>query len=154
MFFLQIGYVCRGSKDCPVTKFHRNRCQFCRLKKCLGMGMRSECESLSLSLSLLPCHIPSVFSPFRRLFIPSNAVFGVISLFVSRLSLSSHEAELRKSPLLTVGSAGIFTPCQLSEKRERERKYAQGSPENSAEVVETILRGSREVIECSCSCAG
>ncbi|MFH4984072.1 hypothetical protein AB6A40_010781 [Gnathostoma spinigerum] len=42
----QIGYVCRGSKDCPVTKFHRNRCQYCRLKKCLTMGMRSECEFL------------------------------------------------------------------------------------------------------------
>ncbi|CAI4228042.1 unnamed protein product [Auanema sp. JU1783] len=38
----QIGYVCRGGKDCPVTKFHRNRCQYCRLKKCLAMGMRSE----------------------------------------------------------------------------------------------------------------
>uniref|UniRef100_F1KX17 Nuclear hormone receptor family member nhr-41 n=1 Tax=Ascaris suum TaxID=6253 RepID=F1KX17_ASCSU len=38
----QIGYVCRGSKDCPVTKFHRNRCQYCRLRKCLTMGMRSE----------------------------------------------------------------------------------------------------------------
>ncbi|CAJ0929150.1 unnamed protein product, partial [Mesorhabditis belari] len=38
----QIGYQCRSSKDCPVTKFHRNRCQFCRLKKCLAMGMRSE----------------------------------------------------------------------------------------------------------------
>ncbi|KAL3982318.1 Zinc finger C4 type (two domains) family protein [Acanthocheilonema viteae] len=38
----QIGYVCRGTKDCPVTKFHRNRCQYCRLRKCLTMGMRSE----------------------------------------------------------------------------------------------------------------
>ncbi|CAI2350915.1 unnamed protein product [Caenorhabditis sp. 36 PRJEB53466] len=38
----QIGYVCRSSKDCPVTKFHRNRCQYCRLRKCLSMGMRSE----------------------------------------------------------------------------------------------------------------
>ncbi|KAK6040564.1 zinc finger, C4 type [Cooperia oncophora] len=37
----QIGYMCRGAKDCPVTKFHRNRCQYCRLKKCLSMGMRT-----------------------------------------------------------------------------------------------------------------
>uniref|UniRef100_A0A5S6QUH4 Nuclear receptor domain-containing protein n=1 Tax=Trichuris muris TaxID=70415 RepID=A0A5S6QUH4_TRIMR len=37
----KIGYVCRGSRDCPVTKFHRNRCQYCRLKKCLAMGMRT-----------------------------------------------------------------------------------------------------------------
>ncbi|CCD63480.2 Nuclear Hormone Receptor family [Caenorhabditis elegans] len=38
----RIGYVCRSQKDCPVTKFHRNRCQYCRLRKCLSMGMRSE----------------------------------------------------------------------------------------------------------------
>ncbi|PAV63887.1 hypothetical protein WR25_03267 [Diploscapter pachys] len=37
-----MGYVCRSNRECPVTKFHRNRCQFCRLKKCLEMGMRSE----------------------------------------------------------------------------------------------------------------
>ncbi|XP_025108699.1 orphan steroid hormone receptor 2-like [Pomacea canaliculata] len=38
----QLGYACRGSRDCPVTKLHRNRCQYCRLQKCLAVGMRSE----------------------------------------------------------------------------------------------------------------
>ncbi|CAD5227370.1 unnamed protein product [Bursaphelenchus xylophilus] len=38
----QIGYRCSGAKNCPITKYHRNRCQFCRLKKCLSMGMKSE----------------------------------------------------------------------------------------------------------------
>ncbi|XP_052781212.1 orphan steroid hormone receptor 2-like isoform X2 [Mya arenaria] len=38
----QLGYACRGNKDCPVTKPNRNRCQYCRLQKCLGIGMRSE----------------------------------------------------------------------------------------------------------------
>jgi len=38
----QLGYTCRGSKDCEVTKHHRNRCQYCRLQKCLSMGMRSD----------------------------------------------------------------------------------------------------------------
>ncbi|XP_041350086.1 orphan steroid hormone receptor 2-like isoform X2 [Gigantopelta aegis] len=38
----QLGYACRGNKDCPVTKLHRNRCQYCRLQKCLNVGMRSE----------------------------------------------------------------------------------------------------------------
>ncbi|WAR26656.1 NR2C2-like protein [Mya arenaria] len=37
-----LGYACRGNKDCPVTKPNRNRCQYCRLQKCLGIGMRSE----------------------------------------------------------------------------------------------------------------
>ncbi|XP_050439439.1 orphan steroid hormone receptor 2-like isoform X2 [Adelges cooleyi] len=38
----QLGYQCRGSKMCEVTKNHRNRCQYCRLQKCLTMGMRSD----------------------------------------------------------------------------------------------------------------
>lgn len=37
-----LGYTCRGNKDCEVTKHHRNRCQYCRLQKCLNMGMRSD----------------------------------------------------------------------------------------------------------------
>jgi len=40
----QLGYQCRGSKNCEVTKHHRNRCQYCRLQKCLAMGMRSDCK--------------------------------------------------------------------------------------------------------------
>ncbi|GJQ76239.1 Hr78 [Trypoxylus dichotomus] len=38
----QLGYQCRGSKNCEVTKHHRNRCQYCRLQKCLACGMRSD----------------------------------------------------------------------------------------------------------------
>ncbi|VDM53575.1 unnamed protein product [Angiostrongylus costaricensis] len=55
----QIGYMCRGSKDCPVTKFHRNRCQYCRLKKCLSMGMRSE----SVQAERRPVHQVCADSP-------------------------------------------------------------------------------------------
>ncbi|XP_050314556.1 nuclear receptor subfamily 2 group C member 1 [Anthonomus grandis grandis] len=38
----QLGYQCRGSQNCEVTKHHRNRCQYCRLQKCLACGMRSD----------------------------------------------------------------------------------------------------------------
>uniref|UniRef100_A0A182YDU3 Uncharacterized protein n=2 Tax=Anopheles stephensi TaxID=30069 RepID=A0A182YDU3_ANOST len=38
----QLGYQCRGSMNCEVTKHHRNRCQYCRLQKCLACGMRSD----------------------------------------------------------------------------------------------------------------
>lgn len=41
----QLGYQCRGTKMCEVTKNHRNRCQYCRLQKCLSMGMRSDCKN-------------------------------------------------------------------------------------------------------------
>lgn len=42
----QLGYQCRGSMNCEVTKHHRNRCQYCRLQKCLACGMRSDCKYL------------------------------------------------------------------------------------------------------------
>lgn len=42
----QLGYQCRGAMNCEVTKHHRNRCQFCRLQKCLASGMRSDCNFL------------------------------------------------------------------------------------------------------------
>ncbi|XP_071983231.1 nuclear receptor subfamily 2 group C member 2 [Engystomops pustulosus] len=37
-----LTYSCRSSQDCVINKHHRNRCQFCRLKKCLDMGMKME----------------------------------------------------------------------------------------------------------------
>uniref|UniRef100_A0A8D2DCN9 Nuclear receptor subfamily 2 group C member 2 n=1 Tax=Sciurus vulgaris TaxID=55149 RepID=A0A8D2DCN9_SCIVU len=37
-----LTYSCRSNQDCVINKHHRNRCQFCRLKKCLEMGMKME----------------------------------------------------------------------------------------------------------------
>jgi len=37
-----LTYTCRGNRNCPVDQHHRNQCQFCRFKKCLKAGMKSE----------------------------------------------------------------------------------------------------------------
>ncbi|XP_039262580.2 nuclear receptor subfamily 2 group C member 2-like [Styela clava] len=37
-----LAYSCRGNRECDITKAHRNRCQYCRLQKCLLVGMKSE----------------------------------------------------------------------------------------------------------------
>lgn len=37
-----LSYTCRASRSCPVDQHHRNQCQYCRLKKCLKVGMRRE----------------------------------------------------------------------------------------------------------------
>ncbi|XP_041080885.1 nuclear receptor subfamily 2 group C member 2-like isoform X1 [Polyodon spathula] len=49
-----LTYSCRSSQDCLVNKHHRNRCQFCRLKKCLDMGMKME----SVQSERKPIEIP------------------------------------------------------------------------------------------------
>lgn len=49
----QLAYQCRGTMNCEITKHHRNRCQYCRLQKCLACGMRSDCTYASkFSISL------------------------------------------------------------------------------------------------------
>nr|CAD57002.1 retinoid X receptor [Suberites domuncula] len=35
-------YACRGSRNCAIEKHTRNRCQYCRLQKCIANGMRKE----------------------------------------------------------------------------------------------------------------
>lgn len=37
-----LSYSCRANRNCPIDQHHRNQCQYCRLKKCLKMGMRRE----------------------------------------------------------------------------------------------------------------
>ncbi|XP_061635153.1 nuclear receptor subfamily 2 group C member 2 isoform X1 [Phyllopteryx taeniolatus] len=37
-----LTYSCRSKQDCVINKHHRNRCQFCRLKKCINMGMKTD----------------------------------------------------------------------------------------------------------------
>lgn len=55
-----LTYSCRSNQDCVVNKHHRNRCQFCRLRKCLEMGMKMECEYLLIFFSTYS-HFHSVF---------------------------------------------------------------------------------------------
>ena len=58
-----LTYTCRGNRNCPIDQHHRNQCQYCRLKKCLKMGMRREGKRLSrlscLSVECLTHESPS-----------------------------------------------------------------------------------------------
>ncbi|XP_053263195.1 nuclear receptor subfamily 2 group C member 1 isoform X1 [Podarcis raffonei] len=35
-------YSCRGTRDCVINKHHRNRCQYCRLQRCIAFGMKQD----------------------------------------------------------------------------------------------------------------
>uniref|UniRef100_A0A8B9SFC4 Nuclear receptor subfamily 2 group F member 1 n=1 Tax=Apteryx owenii TaxID=8824 RepID=A0A8B9SFC4_APTOW len=57
-----LTYTCRANRNCPIDQHHRNQCQYCRLKKCLKVGMRREGEyffptilSLSLPMAIHKC---------------------------------------------------------------------------------------------------
>lgn len=43
---------CLKNESCPIMRINRNRCQQCRFKKCLMVGMSRDCEC--------PAHIRAV----------------------------------------------------------------------------------------------
>lgn len=40
----QIEYRCLRDGKCPVNRLSRNRCQYCRFRKCMSVGMSRDCE--------------------------------------------------------------------------------------------------------------
>ncbi|TRY90665.1 hypothetical protein DNTS_002097 [Danionella cerebrum] len=48
-----LTYTCRANRNCPIDQHHRNQCQYCRLKKCLKVGMRREAYMHATSLMCL-----------------------------------------------------------------------------------------------------
>jgi len=67
------GYKCRMNNDCNVNKYYRNRCQYCRLQKCLTTGMRSDnivparaIANLTSALTRTPDENRNVGAPRRQ----------------------------------------------------------------------------------------
>lgn len=61
-----LTYTCRGNRNCPIDQHHRNQCQYCRLKKCLKMGMRREGTCLMHRGAFSPPHPPFTRPRHRR----------------------------------------------------------------------------------------
>ncbi|VDO99729.1 unnamed protein product [Soboliphyme baturini] len=60
-----LSYTCRGSKNCNIDVHHRNQCQYCRLKKCVKMGMRKEASSdVRRFLAVQRGRIPTTLNPY------------------------------------------------------------------------------------------
>ncbi|CAJ0944270.1 unnamed protein product, partial [Mesorhabditis belari] len=75
-----LSYTCRGQKNCPVDINHRNQCQYCRLRKCVRMGMRKE-ERVSLLTSVQRSSVPSngnLFNILPPLFPGAVSIFTVL----------------------------------------------------------------------------
>ncbi|KAM9817161.1 COUP transcription factor 2-like isoform 1-T1 [Neosynchiropus ocellatus] len=70
-----LTYTCRANRNCPVDQHHRNQCQYCRLKKCLKVGMRREGTSRAASAG------PALLaSSVQRGRIPTQSYHGQFAL--------------------------------------------------------------------------
>ncbi|ETN79925.1 zinc finger, C4 type, partial [Necator americanus] len=105
-----LSYACRGSKNCPVDVNHRNQCQFCRLKKCVKMGMRREAVQrgrVNTGPPFLSCMFPPPFMPRPPLpFLhPFMVNFGATAESFSRINETENNTTLpRNFPSMDVGA--------------------------------------------------
>lgn len=45
-----VAYSCTRQQNCPIDRTSRNRCQHCRLQKCLALGMSRDGEAMGAAL--------------------------------------------------------------------------------------------------------
>ena len=56
----QMEYRCLREGRCLVMRLNRNRCQYCRFKKCLAVGMSRDCKQHCSFALLVDCLAYSV----------------------------------------------------------------------------------------------
>ncbi|XP_049662497.1 nuclear receptor subfamily 2 group F member 5-like [Accipiter gentilis] len=108
-----LSYSCRGGRDCPVDQPHRNQCQYCRLRKCLRVGMRREAVQRGRM-----AHAPS--SPSQYPVVPGDPYGGhsYLSGFISLLLRAEPYPPARYGSqcLQPSGVVGIESICELAAR--------------------------------------
>ncbi|CCG58696.1 Protein CBR-UNC-55, isoform a [Caenorhabditis briggsae] len=91
-----LSYTCRATKNCAIDVQHRNQCQYCRLTKCIRMGMRKEGRRSNetqtavsaVQRGRLPVQMPNFFppnpflrTPFPFLQVPLTPLMTAVAQF-------------------------------------------------------------------------
>ncbi|XP_052750977.1 nuclear receptor subfamily 2 group C member 2-like [Galleria mellonella] len=121
----KLGYQCRGSMNCEVTKHHRNRCQYCRLQKCLACGMRSDYMSHNREhpMSSNSCTLPPAVQHERKPIV--DKVKG------EQREGQLHDRQTAYSKLLGLGQSQttqINPSMYVSRKQQRVVAFNKGNP--------------------------
>jgi len=139
----QLNYVCRANQDCEVTKHHRNRCQYCRLQKCLAMGMRADhCQPERKPLTL--DGNSSAGSPASGLHLPPNTILSNASPLVSSghlrstFSSSSRDAPSNQSSRLIFPKASNDLSQLLESVQSSQSAQALASIMDASAVTNGI----------------
>uniref|UniRef100_A0A1B6BYX3 Nuclear receptor subfamily 2 group C member 1 n=1 Tax=Clastoptera arizonana TaxID=38151 RepID=A0A1B6BYX3_9HEMI len=116
----QLGYQCRGNKNCEVTKHHRNRCQYCRLQKCLTMGMRSD----SVQHERKPISEKKEFHSFMA---GENNFMGYsnnpMKIFIRKdLGFESQQHSLSPAAAFNLSNLGVMSPLTYGMNMDSERQ--------------------------------
>ncbi|XP_055312485.1 steroid receptor seven-up isoform X1 [Sitodiplosis mosellana] len=118
-----LSYTCRGNRNCPIDQHHRNQCQYCRLRKCLKMGMRREAVQRGRVPPSQPTGLPGMHGQYS---LANGDPMSVVGYNSSHQYLSSYISLLLRAepyPVSRYGQTmqpnnmmGIDNICELAAR--------------------------------------
>uniref|UniRef100_A0A8C7HDV6 Nuclear receptor subfamily 2, group C, member 2 n=1 Tax=Oncorhynchus kisutch TaxID=8019 RepID=A0A8C7HDV6_ONCKI len=135
-----LTYSCRSNQDCVVNKHHRNRCQFCRLRKCLDMGMKMESVQSERKPIDLPRERPvNCAASTEKIYIRKNLMSPLIATptFITD-SDGSRSSLLDPGMLVNIQHVLLFSPLAHWMYPPRQSESGQGDLGTLASVVTSL----------------
>ncbi|XP_030202612.1 nuclear receptor subfamily 2 group C member 2 [Gadus morhua] len=147
-----LAYSCRSKQDCVINKHHRNRCQFCRLRKCLEMGMKTESvQSERRPIDLVPREKHSnCAASTQKIYVRKNLNSPIIATptFISDTETEgSRSSLLEQGMLVNIQQPFIQTDGTLLLSTDSELESSHGDLGTLANVVSSLANLSDSLNE-------
>ncbi|KAA0721149.1 Nuclear receptor subfamily 2 group C member 1-B [Triplophysa tibetana] len=153
-------YTCRGSGECVINKHHRNRCQYCRLQRCMALGMKQDsvqCERKPVEVSR---EKPANCAPsIEKIYIRKNlcSPLAAMPTFVSDKDSARPTSLLDSNMLLNIQqSLSKLDNTVLIPSSPDQNDCSQGDLGTLANVVTSLghLSKCREAMDISTDLSG
>ncbi|XP_061629618.1 nuclear receptor subfamily 2 group C member 1 [Phyllopteryx taeniolatus] len=147
-------YTCRGSGECAINKIHRNRCQYCRLQRCIAVGMKQDSVQCERKPMDVPTREKSVncAASTEKIYIRKNlcSPLAATPTFVSDKETSRSTHLLESSMLLNIQQpfSKLENTILIPASPEKHDDHSQGDLGTLANVV-TSLAHLNKAIEVS-----
>ncbi|XP_062863098.1 nuclear receptor subfamily 2 group C member 1 isoform X2 [Trichomycterus rosablanca] len=153
-------YTCRGTGECVINKHHRNRCQYCRLQRCMALGMKQDsvqCERKPVEVSR---EKPANCAPsIEKIYIRKNlcSPLAAMPTFVSNKETQRSTSLLNSNMLLNIQqSLSKLDNTLLIPSSPDQDDASQGDLSTLANVVSSLahINRTREMMDSSIDQSG
>lgn len=150
-------YTCRGTGGCAINKIHRNRCQYCRLQRCMAVGMKQDsvqCERKPVEMNIREKSLNCAAST-EKIYIRKNlcSPLAATPTFVSDKETARTTSLLESSMLLNIQQpfSKVENTILLPASPDKDHDPSQGDLGTLANVVTSLahLNKAREANDCT-----
>ncbi|XP_038666872.1 nuclear receptor subfamily 2 group C member 1-A-like isoform X7 [Scyliorhinus canicula] len=152
-------YLCRGSKDCVINKHHRNRCQYCRLQRCLALGMKQDsvqCERKPIEVSREKS--ANCAASTEKIYIRKDlrSPLAATPTFVTDKESARPAGLLEPGMLVNIQQPLLKTESAMLHAAENKAETCQGDLSTLANVVTSLanLSKSKDLSQSSADLSG